>query len=37
MDTKIIAQLNNLLDELNLDFVYTIDNNKIKIIIYMDK
>ena len=36
MNNKVIKSLNKVLKELNLNFIYTIEDNKIKIIIYMD-
>ena len=36
MNNKVIKSLNKVLKELNLNFIYTIEDNKIKIIIYME-
>ena len=36
MNSEVIKSLNKILKELNLNFMYTISKNKIKIIIFME-
>ena len=36
MNNKVIADLNKILNELGFDFMYTIDEEKIKLIIFME-
>ena len=36
MNREVIKKLNRVLKELNLNFIYTVEKNKIKMIIFME-
>ncbi len=37
MNNKILIDLNRLLNTLHLDYIYTIDDNKIKLVVFMEE